>query len=536
MILATAASALVLASAGAAAGPLPATPMPATPMQADLLIEGGEVYDGSGEPAQTLDVAIEGDRIVYVGPHRDGAVQAERVIDATGMIVSPGFIDPHTHADADLQSGDIRRRANPAYLYQGVTTVVIGSDGGGSAAVAQTAAALEAGGIGTNVGLLVGFGAVRSAVVGQDDRAPTDSELSAMKAQVASGICEGGLGFSTGLHYTPQAFATTAEVASLATEAGTRGAIYDSHLRDESNYSIGLLAAVAEALEIGRVSGSPVHIAHIKALGPDVWGKSADVIAMIEQARESGQVVTADQYPWAASGTRISNALVPRWALDGGMARLRERLADPEIVSGLRDEMRENLRRRGGASSLLLTRGFDEAAQWDGMTLAQVAEATGKDPVEAAIAILENSDARVASFNMNQDDIDAFAVQPWVMTGSDGSTGHPRKFGTFPKAYRDLVASGQMSTAAFVRRSTGAVADALDLKARGYLRAGAFADIAVIDPAVFAPRATYQDPEALATGVRYLFVNGVGAIDDGHATGALPGRALLRHPPEGTCP
>lgn len=525
-MLATAAPALVFSSAEA----------PARPLTADVLIEGGQVYDGSGDPALAFDVAIEGNRIVYIGPHRDGAVQAERVIDAKGMIVVPGFIDPHTHADADLQSDDPGRRANPAYLYQGVTTVVIGNDGDGSAAVAETATALEKSGIGTNVGLLVGFGTVRSAIVGEDDRAPTDSELAAMKGQVASGICEGALGFSTGLHYTPQAFATTIEVASLAAEAGSRGAIYDSHLRDESNYSVGLLAAVAEALEIGRISGSPVHIAHIKALGPDVWGKSAEVIAMIEDARVAGQVVTADQYPWRASGTRISNALVPRWALDGGMTRLRDRLADPETLSHMREEMRENLRRRGSASSLLLTGGFNGAARWDGMTLAQVAQATGTDPIEAAIAILQESDARVASFNMNQGDIAAFARQPWVMTGSDGSTGHPRKFGTYPKAYRDLVVSGEMSTAAFVRRSTGAVADALGIEDRGYLRTGAFADIAVIDPAAFAPRATYKDPEALAAGVRYLFVNGVGAIDQGQATGALPGRAVLRHHPEGTCP
>ncbi|MBD60201.1 MAG: amidohydrolase [Citromicrobium sp.] len=517
--------------------PLILSPLPALaePLRADVLIRGGVVHDGSGEPGRLADVAIRADRIVYVGPKGAEAVEAGETIDAAGMLVVPGFIDPHTHADGDLSSEDPARRANPAFLHQGVTTVVIGNDGGGTPRIAEVAARLERSGIGTNVGLLVGFGTVRAEVVGDADRAPDAAELAAMKALVAGAICEGALGLSTGLHYAPQSFADTAEVAALAREAGKRGAIYDSHLRDESSYSIGLEASVAEALEIGRLSGSAVHIAHIKALGPDVWGRSEAVIAMIERARAGGQQVTADQYPWRASGTRISNALVPRWALDGGMAGLRLRLKDPETAQGLRAEMRENLRRRGGAESLLLTRGFGEAARWDGMTLAEVAEATGKDPVEAAIAILETTDARVASFNMDTKDIAAFAMQPWVVTGSDGSTGHPRKYGTFPKAYRDLVVSGEMGTAAFVRRSTGASADLLGLTDRGYLRTGAFADIAVIDPATFAPRATYGEPEILATGVRYLFVNGSLAIEQGRTTGKLPGRALLRHPPKGTC-
>lgn len=514
---------------------LPAGGAAAEPQTVDLLITGGEVHDGTGATGRTADVAVRGDRIVYVGPDGEDAVRAARTIDASGLLVMPGFIDPHTHAGGDLSSNDPERRGNPAYLYQGVTTVVVGNDGDGTPDVADRAAALENGGIGTNVAFMVGFGAVRKEIVGEADRAPTADELSAMKRRVAGAICEGALGFSTGLHYAPQSFAETGEIIALAAEAGERGAIYDSHLRDESSYSVGLEASVAEALAIGREAGMAVHIAHIKALGPDVWGSSDRIIAMIEDARAAGQRVTADQYPWRASGTRISNALVPRWALDGGMEGLRARLGDPEVAARLLVEMKENLRRRGGAASLLVTRGFGKTAQWDGRTLADIAVATGQDPVEAAIAILRQSDARVASFNMDPADIEAFAVQPWVMTGSDGSTGHPRKYATYPKAYRDLVSTGKMDLPAFVRRSSGLVADTLDLEGRGYLKVGYFADIAIVDPERFMPRADYAEPESLSEGVVHLVVNGGLVLEDGRTTGARAGRALLRQPLQGTC-
>lgn len=414
--------------------------------------------------------------------------------------------------------------------------MLIGNDGGGTPDIAETAARLEVAEVGTNVGLMVGFGPVREEVLGEADRAPTVDELAAMQRRVGGAICEGALGFSTGLHYAPQSFAQTDEIIALAHEAGRRGAIYDSHLRDESSYSAGLKASVAEAIAIGREAGTPVHIAHIKALGPDVWGLSDEIIDMVERARERGQRVTADQYPWRASGTRISNALVPRWALDGGMPGLRARFDDPEIAARLRAEMAENLRRRGGAETLLVTRGLGDAARWDGMTLDEIAAVTGLGPVEAAIMILRHSDARVASFNMKASDIDAFAVQPWVMTGSDGSTGHPRKYATYPKAYRDLVASGKLDLPAFVRRSSGLVADTLGLTDRGYLEVGAFADIVVIDAGQFVPRAGYADPEELSEGVLHLILNGSLAIENGRPTDVRSGRVLLRQPSPGTCP
>ncbi|HRD45436.1 MAG TPA: hypothetical protein PLF78_03020, partial [Caulobacter sp.] len=234
------------------------------------------------------------------------------------------------------------------YLAQGVTTVLIGNDGDGRPEVAALMDRAERRGVGVNVAAYVGFGAVRKAVVGDAARAPTADELGRMKALVARAMCEGAIGFSTGLYYSPQSFSKTEEVIALAREAGTRGGIYDSHLRDEGSDNVGLLAAVEEALRIGREADMPVHFAHIKALGVDVHGKAPTVIARIEAEIAGGREVTADQYPWLASGTHLGNALVPIWAKDGGRSAQNARLADPALRDRLVVEMSDNLRRRGG--------------------------------------------------------------------------------------------------------------------------------------------------------------------------------------------
>jgi N-acyl-D-aspartate/D-glutamate deacylase len=349
----------------------------------DLLLRGGQVIDGTGGPARRADVGVIGDRIVLVGDSvgRDAA----RVVDVTGLIVAPGFIDPHTHAGSDLASDDPAARASVNYVTQGVTTVFIGNDGDGAPDIAARFSQAERRGVGVNVAGFVGFGAVRRAVVGQADRAPTAAELGQMKTLVAGAMCEGAVGFSTGLYYAPQSFSTTDEVIALAREAATRGGVYDSHLRDEGSDNIGLVAAVEEALRIGREAGMPVHIAHIKALGVDVHGKSAEVIALIEAERAKGRDVTADHYPWSASGTRVSNALMPRWAMDGGEAALKARLADPALRDRLVADMTDNLRRRGGPSSLLLTSGPHA-----GKRLGELAATWKVDPVEAAIRVVRD--------------------------------------------------------------------------------------------------------------------------------------------------
>ncbi|MBS0480429.1 MAG: amidohydrolase family protein, partial [Proteobacteria bacterium] len=321
---------------------------------ADLIIRGGTVYTGDAAPF-TGDVAVKGDRIVAVGPHL--AVAATRTIDARGMIVAPGFIDPHTHAGPWLASPDPKTRLIPAFLLQGVTTAFIGNDGGGSTDVAGVLAGPRAKPIGINFATYVGFGAIRSQVIGAAKRAPTPAELDREKALVAKGMCEGAIGLSTGLFYAPQSFSKTDEVIALATEAAKRGGYYDSHIRDESSYTVGLAAAVDEAIAIGRATGMPIHISHIKALGVDVQGTAPAIIAKIDAARASGVNITASQYPWSASGTSLVASLVPLWAQDGGTRALIARFDDPSLQAKLRADMAENMRKRGGPAPLLVVEG-----------------------------------------------------------------------------------------------------------------------------------------------------------------------------------
>ncbi len=504
----------------------------------DVIIRGGTIYDGSEGESFVGDVAIRGDRIVHVG--LSGGYSARRIIDATGMIVAPGFIDPHTHADSFLRSPDKDVRVNAAWLHQGVSTVMIGVDGNGTPDVAADSGKLAASGIGTNIVPFVGFGPVRQRVLGQDARAPAAGELGAMKALVAKGMCEGAVGLSTGLFYAPQSFANTDEVVAVAREAAIRGGLYDTHQRDESSYSIGLLGSVEEAIAIGKQAGMPVHFAHLKALGVDVHGQASAVIAAIDAARAAGVDVTADQYPWLASGSNLDAALLPRWAVDGGGAALLKRLDDPAMLARIRDEMQENLRRRGGASALLL---IDQDFPWTGRTLAQVAAEWKLDSRDASLRIIRQSitakqqgqkggGTSVASFNMAQADVDLLMQQSWMVTSSDGSNGHPRMFATFPEKYARYVRERNViSVRTFIRQSTGRTADIYKLDRRGYLRPGYFADVVVIDPAEYAPRADYVRPRELSVGVRNLFVNGALAIDDGQTTGIAAGRALLQPRP-----
>ena len=510
---------------------------PTPPEPADYLILNGEVHTGDGAAPVEAAIAVRGKRIevLEVG---EALPEAGQVIDAEGLIVAPGFIDPHTHAGSDLLANDPARRRNDNYLFQGVTTVFIGNDGDGTSHIAGAAGKMREAGIGTNVAMLVGFGHVRSAVLGQADIAPTPDELAEMQALVRAGMCEGAFGFSTGLHYTPQNFADTEEVIALMQVAAPFGGLYDSHIRDESSYREGVLASIEEAIEIGRQSGSaPVHIAHIKALGPDVWGFSQQIIDIVEAARAEGLEVTADQYPWTASGTRVSNALVPRWAMDGGLEGFRARLADPEVRLGLLAEMELNLQRRAGAEAILLTSPLGEAdPALEGKTLAEAAGEAGLPPLDMALEILMVGDSRIASFVMDEGDIANFAAQDWVMTGSDGSSGHPRKYATYPEAYQGFVRThGLFDLAWFVRRSSGLVADSYNIPQRGYLRDGYLADLVIFDPEGFQPRADYQHPRELSVGVEFLFVNGEPAIFKGQATEALPGQVLLHEVSEGEC-
>jgi N-acyl-D-aspartate/D-glutamate deacylase len=493
----------------------------------DVLITGGTIVDGSGGPERVGDVGIRGDRIVVVGPAVGAdarALPARRRIDARGRIVAPGFIDPHTHSGGDLSSPE--RRGNLPFLMQGVTTVVVGNDGGGPVDVARTLARWERDGIGTNAALLTGFGTIRQRVLGMSGAPASPAQIDAMRALVDSAMREGALGLSTGLFYPPQSFAATEEVIALAKVAARHGGIYDSHLRDESSYTIGLLGSIEETLRIGREAALPVHVAHIKALGVDVWGQSDTVIALIESARRRGQRVTADQYPYTASGTGVGASLLPSWATVGGRDSLFARIANPAQHARLVADMRENLRRRGGAATLLVRSSRDTALV--GRTLAEIAAARRLDPIDAALEIIRAGDAGVASFNMTERDIERFMRQDFVMTGSDGSEGMPRKYGTFPKKLHDYVFAKHLLTLPFaIRQSTALTAETFHLQERGRLEAGYYADVVVFDSTIV-DHATYTESERFASGVEYVVVNGKLAVDGGRATGVLAGRGVRR--------
>ena len=493
----------------------------------DFLVRGGSIIDGTGAPPRAGDVALRGDRIVFVGDATKANFTPKRIVDARGLIVAPGFIDPHTHTLDDLSSPDQHRRANIAYLMQGVTTVITNNDGGGTVTIGKTLDAWTKNGIGTNAALYVPQGSVRGAVLGMSDRAPTPTELDSMRALVRRGMEEGAIGMSTGLYYAPGSYASTEEVIALAKVAAEFGGIYDTHLRDESSYTIGLIGAVNEAIRIGREAKIPIHISHIKALGVDVWGQSDTVIALIRKARAEGLEVTASQYPYNASGTSVGASLLPRWAEAGGRDSLRSRIADPARRVRLTKEMENNLRRRGGASTLLISSTRDTSIL--GRTLEQIATQRHESPIDAALQIVQQGDASVASFNMNEKDIENFMVQDFIMTDSDGSNGHPRKYGTFPRLIREYVLNKHLLTLPqAIHRSSGLTAATLRLNDRGVLQVGNVADVIVFDTATVADRSTYREPTRLATGMRYVFVNGTLAIDRGQYTGALAGKALRR--------
>jgi N-acyl-D-amino-acid deacylase len=493
--------------------------------QFDLLILHGTLADGSGKRPRQADVGISGDRIVFVGNAAKTHVTAARTIDATGMIVAPGFIDPHTHTLGDLTSD--QTKSNQAYLLQGVTTVVTGNDGGSVLNVGDLLKKWDDQGIGTNAILLAGFGTVRGKVLGSTDAQPNAAQLEEMKQLVARAMDEGAFGLSTGLYYAPQSYAKTEEVIELAKIAATKGGIYDTHMRDENSYSIGLLGAIKETIRIGREAHIPVHISHIKALGPEVWGQSKQAIELIKKARAEGIDASACQYPYDASGSSLQASLVPRWAEVGGRGELVKRLNDSQIRPRLLTEMQDNLKRRGGAESLLVTDARDR--NLIGKRLSEIATSMKLSAVEAAVELLKSDPVGVASFNMNEQDIERFMKQKFIFTCSDGSTGHPRKFGTFPKKLRQYVYAQKLISLEFaVRNSSAATAEWFRISERGLIREGYFADVILFDPKTVSDRSTYEQPELLAVGMKFVIVNGKIAVENGAFNGVLAGHALRK--------
>jgi N-acyl-D-aspartate/D-glutamate deacylase len=498
-------------------------------VQADVVLRGATLYDGSGKPGQKGDLALRGDRIVAVGSFT--VAGQPRILDGTGLIAAPGFIDLHTHSDTALTQK--ATRANLCYLLQGVTTVVTGNCGSGPTDVAAYFRTLEAGGVGSNVIHQVPHNSVRRAVLGNANRAPTAQELGQMEALVEQGMKDGAWGLSTGLIYNPGTYAKTDELIALAKVAARHGGFYASHIRDEST---GLLAAIDEALTIGREAKLPVHISHMKASGRRAWGKAADAIALIEKARAQGQAVTADQYPYVASSTSLAAMVIPPQFREGSDRDFLARLDDPEQGPRVRRAIAERLEARNGGQTLRIARYAPNPA-WQGKDLDTLARQEKKDLVDLVLEIQRQGGAGVVSFGMNEEEVRLIMKQGFVATASDGSSQvpgntvpHPRSYGCFPrKIGRYALAEQVIALEHALRSASGLPADILRLTDRGYLKPGYFADVVVFDPQTFRDTATFDKPHQYATGVRYLFVNGKAAIDQGKPTGELAGK-VLRHP------
>lgn len=491
--------------------------------------------DGSGNPWLRASVGIRGGRIVAVGSLP--SARATRVIDAGDRLITPGFIDVHSHAGEGLTRPQLRQ--GQPLIAQGVTTIVANPDGGGPIDLAAQRAELEKGGVGPNVALLIGHASVRRAVIGGGNRQPTPDELEKMRGLVRRGMEEGAFGLSSGLFYTPGSYSKTEEVIELTKAAAERGGLYTSHVRDEGNYNIGVVAAVQEVIRIAEEAKTIGVVSHAKALGPDNWGLAHAITQRIEVARAQGVQVFTDQYAYEASSTSLRAALLP----DGVEAPAVEHVMKPEGITAEQKAVfakaetiaAENLRRRGGAASVLIA-SYRADPSLEGKTLEQIAETRKQPPVLVALEMIARGAPSIVSFNMSESDIAHLMKQPYTMTSSDGGLGlptegkpHPRNYGAFARKLSLYVRErGVVTLEHAIRSMTSLPASVFGMRDRGVLREGAAADILIFDPEKVVEKSTYVDPHHHAEGMSYVLVNGVVVVDNGKFTDALPGKVLRK--------
>ena len=499
-----------------------------TPIDADILLVGGELYLGDGAPPTTGDVAIKGDKIVAVGQFERGEI--DHVIDCAGLIVSPGFIDLHNHSDRTILNSRTRSATN--YLTQGCTTIVTGNCGSGPIDTRAYYERLDELGAGVNVAHLLPQGSLRGEVMGNERRKATEEELSKMRELADAAMAGGAWGMSSGLIYVPSSYADTEELIEIAKVVARHGGIYASHIRGEGT---GLLDSIDEALRIGRDAEVAVHVSHFKSSGKDAWGLVRTAAQMIESAREAGQRVTADQYPYTASSTSLSATCIPTWARAGTDSQVIERLtSDGDEGRRARAAIQDKLELTDNGHRIQIA-SFRPRPDWAGKRLDEIAAAEGTDTLALVLDIERQGGASIVNHGINEQDVRFVMTLPWVATASDGSSRipsgdvpHPRSYGTFTrKLGHYAVREGALPLAQAIRSCTGLPADVLGMSDRGYLRAGAMADVVVWNKDRMIDTATFTEPHGYSEGVAYVFVNGVPAIAHG-VTGALAGRAL-RH-------
>jgi N-acyl-D-amino-acid deacylase len=553
---ATARSLLRLAALAAA---VPALCAATDRVDYDTVIRAGRIYDGSGKPAFVGDVAIKGDRIVYVGPHAPASGRTE--IDARGKAVAPGFINMLAHPEESLLV-DGRALSD---LRQGVTLEVMGEMSMGPLTAPMKADMLRQQvdvtydvdwttlgeylerlgrrGITPNVASFVGAGTVRVYVLGEDDVQPSDLQLAQMRKLVREAMEQGALGVTTALIYNPYTYAKTPELIALAQESARCGGMYIAHMRSEGDR---LVEAVDETIAIAKASGAPAEIYHLKVAGQKNWNKLDRVISAVEAARAGGTRITADMYTYTAGATGL-DAAMPSWVQEGGYAKWAERLRDPAIRARVAEEMRdpaptwENILQGSGAKGALLLQFKNPALKpLVGKTLDEVARMRGVSPEEAAMELVVEDGTRVgvAYFLMSEDNVRRQVALPWVSFGSDAdapapegvflaSGEHPRAYGNFVRVLAKYVRDEKViPLEEAIRRLSAFPAETLSLTDRGRLREGYFADVVVFDPNTVQDHATYDSPHQLSTGVENVWINGMRALNNGEATRAASGRIV----------
>lgn len=496
------------------------------PESVDILLTGGTVYDGSGSTGIPADVAIQDDLIADIGDL--AGLKAKWVIDCTGLAICPGFIDLHNHSDRPVTQASTRAAAN--YVTQGCTTMVTGNCGSGPVDTAHYYEQVDEFGAGTNIAHLIPQGSVREKVLGSANIDPDDDQMKEILRLTQKAMQDGAWGMSTGLIYVPSSYAKTSELIEMAKVVSMHGGIYASHIRGEST---GLLKSVEEALQIGRDANIPVHVSHFKASGRDAWGLVREAARMINAERDAGRTVTADQYPYIASSTSLGATLLPSSVRSGGRKDLIARFADPTTGAEIRELLQESIVRRDNGKAVRIA-SYETNPDWVGLNLAEIASREQRDVEDIAEEILCNGGASVVNFSMSEDDVRYLMQIDWVATASDGGAKlpsstrpHPRNYGTFPrKLGYYAIAEKVLPLETAIRSMTGLPASILKMNDRGLLHQGLAADIVVFDPEVIKDTATFDNPHQYALGLRYVFVNGIPALADGHLTGALAGRAL----------
>ncbi|MCM3880145.1 MAG: D-aminoacylase [Vicinamibacterales bacterium] len=498
----------------------------------DLIIRNARIIDGSGNPWYRGEIGVRGDTIARVAPSVPGS--AARVIDAAGQIVSPGFIDLHSHGGDTIF--DVPTADN--YIRQGVTTIIAGPDGGSPVPLAPFFTKLDALPKSINIGAFLGQGSVREAVMGLANRKPTGDELNKMRAIVDQGMKDGAFGLSTGLFYVPGNFSSTEEVIELAKVVGRYGGIHISHMRDEA---FKVVESVRETIRIGEEGGIPTQVTHHKIVGPKNYGKSVDTLRLIDEARSRGVDAMSDQYPYTASSNSIEASLVPQWAQDGGHEAVLKRLKDPQLRKEIMLETARIIRdERGGGDpkNVVLARcSWDPSL--DGKNLAEVTKLRGMEPTlenasEAGMWLVEQGNCQAIYHAISEQDLERIMRHPATMIASDGgiqvfgrSAPHPRSYGTFARVLGVYVRErGTITLEDAIRKMTTLPAQRLHVHDRGLLREGMKADLVVFDPARVRDAATFEKPHQYAEGFSSVIVSGQVVFDGKAMTSSRPGKVL----------